>query len=47
MFFEAKLFVMQCSINYTTQLCDIAYIIIIMDAIPATKQIFDTSIHLY
>jgi len=47
MFFEAELFVMQCSINHTTQLCDIAHIIIIIDAIPAAEQIFDISIYLH
>ena len=42
---KAKLFAMRCGINCATQLQDIAHNIVITDAIPATKQIFDTSIH--
>ena len=44
---ETKLFTVKYSINYGTQMQDIIYIIIIIDAIPATKYIFDISIHLY
>ena len=44
---EAKLFTIKCGINHTTQMQDIIHIIVIIDAILATKQIFDISIHLY
>ena len=45
MFFEAKILAIQCGINCTTQLQDIAHIIIIKNAILATKWIFDSSIY--
>ena len=44
---KAKLFTIRCEINHVVQLQDIAHIIVITDTIPATKWIFDTSIHLY
>jgi len=44
---ETKLFIVKCSINHTTQIQDITHIIVITDAIPATKHIFDISIHPY
>jgi len=44
---ETKLFTVKYSINYGTQMQDIIHIIVITDAIPATKYIFDISIHLY
>jgi len=47
MFFKAELFVIQYGINHTIQLCDIAHIIIITNAILAAKQIFDTSIQFH
>jgi len=44
-FTKAELFAIRCGINYTTQMQDIVYIIIITDTISAAKHIFDTSIH--
>jgi len=44
---EAELFAIRYSINHATQLYNVKHIIVIMDAIPATKLIFDTSIHPY
>jgi len=44
---EAKLFAIRCDINHATQIQDITHIIIITDAIPATKHIFNMSIHSY
>jgi len=44
---EAESFVTRYGINHTTQIQDVAYIIIIMNVIPAAKCIFDTSIHPY
>ena len=44
---EAELFAIRYSINCATQMQDVAHIIIIMDAIPAIKHIFDMSIHPY
>ena len=44
---EAELFTIRCSINYVTQIQDVAYIIVITDAISATKCIFNISIHPY
>ena len=35
------------SINYAAQIQDVTQIIVIIDAIPAAKCIFDTFIHLY
>jgi len=46
-FTKAELFAIRYRINHTTHLQDVNCIIIITDAIPATKQIFNTSIHLY
>jgi len=46
-FTKAKLFAIRYSINHATQIQDIAYIIIIVDNTPATKCIFDMSIHPY
>jgi len=46
-FTKARLFAIRCRINHTTYLQDVNCIIIITDAIPAAKQIFNTSIHLY
>ena len=46
-FTKAELFAIRYSINYATQIQDIAYIIIIMDATLATKCIFDMTIHSY
>jgi len=44
---EAEPFVTRYGINYATQIQDVAYIIIIMDVIPAAKCIFDTYIYPY
>ena len=44
---ETKLFAVKYSINHMTQIQDITHIIVITDAIPAIKYIFDISIHLY
>jgi len=44
---EAELFAIRCGINWTTQIQDIKHIIVIMDAIPAIKWIFNSFIHLY
>jgi len=41
---EAELFAIRYSINCATQMQDVAHIIIIMDAIPATKHIFDMTL---
>ena len=46
-FTEAKLFVIRYEIDQATKLHDILKIVIIIEAILAMKQIFDTSIHLY
>jgi len=44
---KAELFTIRCSINCITQMQDVAHIIVITNAIPAAKHIFDTFIHLY
>ena len=44
---EAELFAIRYGINYSIQLQDISHIIVVTDAIPTAKQIFDTLIHLY
>jgi len=44
---KAKLFAIKCSINFVTQMQDIAHIVVITDAIPVAKHIFDISIHPY
>ena len=44
---EAKIFTIRCSINCATQIQDVKHIIIITDAIPATKYIFNMTIHPY
>lgn len=44
---KAELFAIKYGINYTTQMQDIIYIIVITDAIFITKHIFDMSIHPY
>jgi len=44
---KAELFTIRCGINHVTQMQNITHIIIIIDAILATKCIFDMSIHLY
>ena len=44
---EAKIFTIRCGINYAMKLQDISCIIVITDAIPAAKQVFDTSTHLH
>ena len=44
---KAELFTIRCGINCTTQIQDVAHIIIITDAIPAAKHIFNIFIHLY
>jgi len=46
-FTEAELFAIRCGINQAIKIYDTLKIIIITGAIPATKQIFDTSVHLY
>ena len=46
-FIGAELFTIKYRINYAIYLQDVACIIIITDTIPATKWIFNTSIHLY
>jgi len=42
---EAELFTIRYGINYATQLQDISCIVIITDAIPAARKIFDLNIH--
>ena len=44
---EAKLFVIRCDISQATQIQDITHIVVIINAILATKQIFDLLIHPY
>jgi len=44
---EAKLFVIRCRIDQATKIYDASKIIIIIDAISAMKQIFDTLVHPY
>lgn len=44
---EAELFTIRCRINCTIHLQDITHIIIITDAIQATKWIFNISVHLH
>ena len=44
---KVELFAIRCGINQAIQLEDINYIIIIIDAILATRHIFDTSIYPY
>ena len=44
---EAKLFAIRCGINYTIHLQNIKCIVVITDAIPAIKQIFNTSVYWY
>jgi len=44
---KAELFTIRCSINCTTQMQDIAHIIVITDDIPAVKYIFNMFIHPY
>ena len=44
---EAELFAIRYGINYSLQLQDISHIIVVTDAIPTAKQIFDTLIHPY
>ena len=44
---EAELFAIRCGINDTTQIQNVTHIIIIMDAILATKHIFHIFIYLY
>jgi len=46
-FTEAELFAIGCRIDKATKLHDASKTVIITDAIPAVKQIFDTSIHPY
>ena len=42
---KAELFVIRYSINHMPQLQDITHIVVITDAIPAAKWIFDISIY--
>jgi len=44
---KAELFAIRCRINWAIQMQNTAHIIIITDAIPAAKWIFDTSNHLH
>jgi len=44
-FSEAKLFTIRCGINHATQLQDVLYIVVITNAIPVAKRIFDSKIH--
>ena len=44
---KAELFVIRCRINWAIQMQNTAHIIIITDAIPAAKWIFDTYNHPY
>ena len=48
-FTKAKFFAIRCSINFVTQMQNIAHIVVITDAIPVAKHIhiFGTSIHPY
>ena len=47
MFTKAELFAIRCSISQASQIQGVTYIIVITNAILATKRIFDTSLHLY
>jgi len=44
---EVELFAIRYRINQTIQMQNVVYIIVITDAIPAAKQIFDISNHPY
>ena len=44
---KAKLFAIRCRINQAIQIWNVSQIVIITDAIPAVKQIFDISVHSY
>ena len=44
---KAEIFAIRCSISQASQIQGVTYIIIITNAILATKRIFDTSLHLY
>ena len=44
---EAELFVIRYSLNQTTQLTNIKYIVVITDSIHVARKIFDSSIHPY
>jgi len=46
-FIKAKLFVIRCGLNQTTQLTNIEHIIVVTDSIHTAKKIFNSSIHLY
>ena len=41
---EAELFAIRCGINHAVHLQNITWIIVITDAIPAAKWIFDSSV---
>ena len=44
---KAKLFVIRCGLNQTTQLTNIEHIIFVTNSIHVAKKIFNSSIHLY
>jgi len=44
---EAELFIIRCGINQTIQIPNVAYIIIITNAMHVVYCIFDSSIHPY
>jgi len=44
---KAELFTIRYRINHAMQLQDISHIIVIIDTISLTKEIFDIFIHLY
>ena len=46
-FMKAELFTIRYRINHAMQLQDISHIIVIIDTISLTKEIFDIFIHLY
>ena len=46
-FTKAKPFAIRCELNQAIQLTNIKYIIIIIDSMHTTKNIFDLSVHLY
>ena len=44
---KAELFTIRCEINYAIHLQNVTHIIIITDAIPAARKIFNMSVHPY
>jgi len=46
-FTEAELFAIRCGINHAIHLQNVSQIVVITNAIPAAKQIFNSSIYPY